>query len=413
MPAFAITPEISRIYADIAHQFGTPTYIYHENLLEANILSLKNLFKDLPVKWLYAMKANDNPHLLKRIAAHGFGFDTVSYEEALLGSHFVQPDSIFYTENNMTDEEMMSAIKAGIRLNIGSFTRLVKFAKANPNSTCSIRIKPDIGDGHHSKVVTGNKDSKFGIRIDQIQESIAVAAQYRVKITGIHMHIGSGIKEPQNLLNAIDKMLSIASQLSVLNSINFGGGLPIPYQPGEKPFDVKEFEAITKPMLQRFLELHPEVEFWFEPGRYIVGNIGVLLARVNTVKNQGNRVYLGTDTGFNHLVRPVMYEAYHHIINITHFDKPTTQRYEVAGNICESGDIFASDRELAPTEEGDLIAFMDAGAYGMTMASPYNRRAFPAEVLLFSDGSYKQIRTRETAEEMVQELFKKTGFEYI
>lgn len=410
MPAFIITQEVSNQYTEIAQQFGTPTYIYHENLLNTNLKTLSGLFKDLPVKWLYAMKANDNPHLLKRVAAQGFGFDTVSFEEALLGSHFVVPEKIFYTENNMTDGEMMAAIKAGIRLNIGSFTRLKKFAEANPNSTCSIRIKPDIGDGHHSKVVTGNKDSKFGIRIDQIEESVQVAAKFGVKITGIHMHIGSGIKEPKNLLNAIDKMLSIASQLPDLKSINFGGGLPIPYLPADKPFDVQEFEAITAPKLKSFLETHPNVEFWFEPGRYIMGNAGVLLSRVNTKKDQGNKVYLGTDTGFNHLVRPVMYDSYHHIVNVSNWQATTVEKFEVAGNICESGDIFASDREIAPTEEGDLVAFMDAGAYGMTMASAYNRRALPAEVLIKEDGSVQQIRVRETAEQMLDELFSKTAY---
>ena len=411
MPSFSINGDLSRLYSTIADQFGTPTFVYHADQLHENCSSLTSLFKDLPVQWLYAMKANDNPFILKEIAGLGFGFDTVSFEEVLLASHFIKGERIFYTENNMTDAEMNAAIKAGVRLNIGSFTRLEKFCKASkPNSTCSIRVKPDIGDGHHSKVVTGNKDSKFGIRIDKISESVAMAASHGVKITGIHAHIGSGIKEPKNLLNAIQKMMELAELLPDLEAINFGGGLPIPYKPEDSSFNLKEFEKITSPMLSAFLEKHPNVKFWFEPGRFIVGSMGVLLARVNTVKDQGNKTYLGTDTGFNHLVRPVMYDSYHHIENITRFDSHEKAVYEVAGNICESGDLFANDREIAVTEEDDLIAFRDAGAYGMTMASPYNRRAFPSEVLIKEDGSLKLIRQRETAKQMIDELFVKTGY---
>lgn len=410
MPAFIIDGDLNRLYTTIVNKIGTPTFVYHTAQLEKNISSLKSLFKDLPVHWLYAMKANDNPFILQKIAEKGFGFDTVSFEEVLLAANFVDGEHIFYTENNMTDSEMLAAIKAGVRLNIGSLTRLEKFCKAAPGSSCSIRVKPDIGDGHHSKVVTGNKDSKFGIRIDKIEESVKLANKYGVKISGIHAHIGSGIKEPKNLLNAIHKMLELAEFLPDLEAINFGGGMPIPYRPEDKAFDLNEFESITAPMLYEFLKDHPKVKFWFEPGRFIVGNTGVLLAQVNTVKDQGNKTYLGTDTGFNHLVRPVMYDAYHHIVNVTRFDKPAEILYEVAGNICESGDIFASDRAIAETQEGDLIAFMDAGAYAMTMASPYNRRAFPAEVLVNSDGSFTQIRKRETAKEMIDELFAKTGF---
>ncbi|NCP83882.1 MAG: diaminopimelate decarboxylase [Bacteroidetes bacterium] len=412
MPSFQIDETISQLYNSIAEQYGTPSYVYHEFQLEKNLSALKNLFKNLPVNWLYAMKANDNPFLLKIISLAGFGFDTVSFEEVLLASKFTTGRKIFYTENNMTDVEMHAAIKAGITLNIGSLTRLKKFAEAAPNSECSIRIKPDIGDGHHSKVVTGNMDSKFGIRIDKIEEAVRLAKEHNVKITGIHAHIGSGIKQPQNLLNAIEKMLELALLVPDLKSVNFGGGLPIPYKLDENSFDLEEFEAITSPMLKKFLAHHPDVKFMFEPGRFIIGNAGVLLAQVNTVKDQGNKTYLGTDTGFNHLVRPVMYEAYHHIENVTRFDSKEKALYEIAGNICESGDIFASDRELAVTKENDLIAFRDTGAYGMTMASPYNRRAFPAEILIEKDGTYQQIRKRETAEEMIEDLLKKTGFTF-
>lgn len=397
----------------IAERWGTPVYIYQEAEIRKRCQTLVSLFDStLPVSWLYAVKANDNPHLLKIIQQEGLGFDTVSLEEVLLCRKLgADPASIFYTENNMTDEEMRAAVEEGVTLNIGSLDRLGSFCEEFPGSRCCVRLKPDIGDGHHAKVDTGNKDSKFGIRMDMVAQIQQISRNQDVDIQGIHAHIGSGIRKPENLISEIKVLLNTAKKFKNLSFINFGGGIPIPYQPGEPPFDLRSFSDLASELFRSFLENeNPEIRFVFEPGRWIVGSSGVLLARVTTVKDQGRVCYLGTDTGFNHLIRPVLYDAYHHVINISADQNTGPVLYDISGNICESGDVLASARKLPVSKRGDLLVFLDAGAYGMTMSSNYNRRSLPAELLVTIDGFHKVIRRRKTAQQTVIQFLKETGY---
>ncbi len=395
----------------IAQKWGTPTYVYLEKMIRERCRSLNKIFPDLPVSWLFAVKANDNPHILKIIADEGFGFDTVSYEEVLLCLRIgTDPKDIFYTENNMTDAEMHGAALQRVVLNIGSLGRLEAFCEAYPGNECSIRIKPDISDGHHAKVDTGNQDSKFGIRLDLISDAVELARRHGVRIRGIHAHIGSGIQEPENLLAEIEVLLKSSTNLEDLEFINFGGGMPIPYKPGEKPFDLDLFGELASKRLRAFLKSAGKpVKFFFEPGRWVVGPAGILLTQVNTVKDQGRKTFIGTDTGFNHLLRPALYDAYHGVVNISAGTGEAEHTYHIAGNICESGDMLGLDRSLPESSPGDYLAILDAGAYGMTMASQYNRRALPAEVLVTDDGHHKTIRGRKSPEETVDELLRETG----
>ncbi len=385
-------------------QFGTPLYIYDESSLNERCNKLRQLFSGLPVSWLYAMKANDNPHLLEIISQNRFGLDTVSYEEVLLGLGFTRtPTDIFYTENNMTDTEMDQAIASGVVLNIGSYSRLEAFCRHPEAKSCCIRINPAIGDGHHEKVDTGNSESKFGIRKDLIEDCFRLADRHNIRIEGLHVHIGSGIKDPSNMYEAINMMLNLANGYESLEYINFGGGLPVSYHPGDEEFDLQEFEYITRPLLESFLnKKNGNFRFYFEPGRWIIAPAGLLLTSVNTVKDQGNKTFLGTDTGFHHLLRPALYDAYHHIVNISRLDQAEDTRYDIAGNICESGDLIGINRDLPESEIGDLLAILNSGAYGMTMASHYNRRALPAEVLKTESGEFKLIRDRLSPEEQVR-----------
>ena len=394
----------------IAQQFNTPVYIYNQRRVRENVRRLKSLFPSLPVEWLYAVKANDNPHILKTISEEGVGFDVVSLEEALLASHFASGRKVLYTENNMSDEEMESAEELDITLNIGSINRLKTLCERGNISSCSIRVKPDVGDGHHSKVVTGQKDSKFGIRMDHVAEAVKMAKELGVSVVGIHAHIGSGIQKPENLKEAMEILLNVAKDVPELEFVNFGGGIPIPYREKETVFDVFEFEELATPVMIRFLENHPDITFLFEPGRYIVGDAGLLLTEVTDVKDQGDTTYIGTNTGFNHLLRPILYEAFHQPVNISKLEAEVNESYQVVGNICESGDILVKKIDLPCTEIGDLMAFCDAGAYGMTMASQYNRRRLPAEVLITDDGELKLIRKRKSPEEMIKILFEESGF---
>ena len=387
----------------LAGTYGTPLYVYHESMLRQRCARLKRAFDALPVRLLYAVKANDNPHLLKIIAQEGFGFDTVSFEEALLGMSIgMDPSRIFYTENNMTDEEMRQAMEAGVYLNIGSYSRLEAFCAAG-GRTCSIRVNPAIGDGHHAKVDTGNSDSKFGIRLDLIPQAVAMAKAHGVRITGLHLHIGSGIRKPDNLIAAMNTLLDVGDALPDLEWMNFGGGFPIPYKDEDEEFSIEEFALKAATILER-----RKLVYFFEPGRWIVGPTGLLLTTVNTVKDQGRITFLGTDTGFNHLLRPALYDAWHEVKNVTRGDASADQVYTIAGNICETGDILAVDRRLPATSSGDVLALCDAGAYGMTMASGYNRRPLPAEVLI-TEGGAKVIRPRKSASQTIQEFLHETG----
>lgn len=396
----------------LAQKYGTPTYVYNASIIEKRCQRLKAAFTGLPVSWMFAVKANDNPHILKLILDQGFGFDTVSFEEVLLALKVGQnPEKIFYTENNMTDTEMLEAIESQVVLNIGSFSRLKQFCQSEHAKTCTIRVNPRIGDGHHAKVDTGNQDSKFGIRLDLIPHAVQFAAEHGVKITGLHIHIGSGIQRPENLTQAMKVLLEIGRQLPDLEYINFGGGFPVPYQLKQDEFSIEDFAKVASPILKAELERRSGgISFLFEPGRWIVAPAGVLLTQVNTVKDQGRITFLGTDTGFNHLLRPALYEAYHHVVNVSKVHESPESKYTVAGNICESGDILAEDRMLPDTQIGDILALCDAGAYGMTMASNYNRRALPAEIMLDSDNSQKVIRPRKSARAVVDEYILETMF---
>ncbi len=406
-------PFTTDLITDIVDRFDTPAYIYDESTIRNKCRDLKKVFEDLPVKWLYAIKANDNPFILDVIAAEGFGFDTVSFEEVLLSLHFQDnPKDIFYTENNMTDREMEEAIQSGVSVNIGSFSRLESYFRHEKTEKCSIRIKPDIGDGHHERVDTGNIDSKFGIRMDIIPECLELAKKYGKKITGLHMHIGSGIKNAGNLAEAMSRLLKLSEQFPDLEMINFGGGIPVPYREDEEDFSLDDLHKIAYPILKEDYEKRSgNITYRFEPGRFVVAQSGGLLTRVISVKDQGRKTYLGTDTGFNHLARPMIYDAYHRVYNINRMDKPATKTYEISGNICESGDILAENRSLPETQEGDILIFADAGAYGMTMASEYNRRAYPAEVLVTESKELKLIRPRKSAEETISDFFRDTGFQ--
>ena len=398
---------------EAADAFGTPVYVYDEAKIVAQCRRLTDAFGELPINWLYAIKANDNPFIMDIIRSQGIGFDTVSYEEVLLCRKFTDDASeIFYTENSMSDWEMDAAIRDGVVLNIGSLDRLERFCQHPLAERCCIRINPAIGDGHHARVNTGDPESKFGIRIGLLSEAVEIARKHGKQIYGIHAHIGSGIKEPENLIAAMKVMLELSQEFPELEFINFGGGMPTPYHATDAPFDMQHFSELASPMLHKDLESRPEgFRYFFEPGRWFVAEAGFLLTRVHTVKDQIETTYLGTDTGMHHLMRPIIYDAYHRVYNLNSFNEAADHRYTISGNICESGDILAFDRMMPKSRVGDVLAIGDAGAYGMTMASQYNRRGLPAEVLLRRDGRMKLIRPAQKPNEVVEEHLRSCGFE--
>jgi len=298
----------------------------------------------------------------------------------------------------------------GVRLNIGSFSRLKKFAEAG-GEACSIRLVPNIGDGLHARVTTGHTESKFGISTEYLESIHGLKSEYGLRIEGIHMHIGSGIRKAENMMNAMKKLLELSRHFPDLEYINFGGGFPIAYQEGDHDFQLEDFGQKAISLLEADLkERGSGFRYYFEPGRWLVAQSGCLLTQITAIKKAGRIHYLGCDTGFNHLARPVLYEASHRVIAINN-RQGSSKSYTIAGNICESSDILARDVELGACEEGDYLALADAGAYGMTMASEYNRRPLPTEVLITEENTHRLIRQRMPTEEHISQFLKSCNFE--
>lgn len=390
---------------EIAREVGTPTYVYDESIVRRQASRLRRMVEEIPTKLLYAVKANYHPVILAILREEGFGFDVVSPGEALLARRVgTPPEDVLYSANNMSNAEMHEIADRGLLLNIGERSRLERFGRAFSGHEVCIRINPNIGAGHHEHVITAGADAKFGISVAEIPDALRIVERYDLEVVGLHQHIGSGILDVDTLWTAMEVLLDAASRFPSLKFINFGGGLGIPYRPEDRPIDPGEVRDTIVPPLKEYNDKHIQpVTFWFEPGRYLVGESGVLLTSVTTVKQTESRIFAGTDTGLNHLLRPTLYDAYHGIYNLSHPDG-SPEAYDVTGNICESGDLFARDRIVQEIREGDLLAINDTGAYGMSMASHYNLRALPAEVLLPADGPHRIINRRRNPTELLDHL---------
>ena len=388
---------------ELIQKFGSPLYVYDENTIRSKYQELKESISIIKnTKILYACKANSNVEIIKVLKEEGAGVDVVApgeiYSAVLAGC---KKEDILFTGNNMTDWELDYAVSQGVLLNVGDLSALERFGKKYPGADVCIRINPDVGGGHHEHVITGGPESKFGIYFSDVKLAIDIAQKYNLTIKGIHQHIGSNILEESTFLGAIDVLLKSAKEFPHLEFIDFGGGLGIPYKPDDKKLNLKELNQKVAEHFKQFCEEYgKDVQFWLEPGRFLVGESGYLLTTVNTIKYNPGYKYVGTDSGFNHLVRPTMYGSYHHIVNTSNLEGDT-EKVTVCGNICESGDIFARDREISKINEGDILAILNAGAYGYSMASNYNTRPLPAEVLV-NGGNVKLIRRRENFEELLR-----------
>ena len=400
------TPPYADALLEATERFGTPTYVYAERTIRRQCAQLRQHLDGLPAKLLYAMKANTSPAVLRIIRDEGFGLDAVSPAELALALRLgFAPGDILFSANNMTEEEMDAAHESGVLLNIGELSRLEAYGRAYPGADVCVRLNPKIGAGHHEHVITAGERSKFGIPVEKTSDVQRIARAHGLRIVGLHQHIGSGILDGARLWQAISVLLNAAPDFPDVRFINVGGGLGIPYRPDEQPLQAANFQATVAEPLQAFAREHlgADVQFWFEPGRYLVAEAGVLLVRVNTLKTAYGRVYAGTDSGMGHLVRPTVYGAYHAVTNLSNPDGPL-RTYDVAGNICESGDLFAKGRPIQEIREGDVLAILDAGAYGMAMASEYNLRPLPAEVLISSDGTLHLTRRRVSPIELAERL---------
>jgi diaminopimelate decarboxylase len=394
---------------------GSPIYVYDKATILQRCKSLTEAVTFPKKKLLFAMKANSNQAVVKTILGAGFGVDCVSLGEIQfvlkLGA-----ERVLYTNNNVADAEFNAVVKLSkdtgkIWINCDSLQRLGDLPEG---SACFVRINGPVGGGHHDHVITCGPDSKFGIPWEQVPDILKVAEQRKLKIVGVHQHIGSGIREVEKFGDAMEVLLTVLRkyELPDLEYVNFGGGIGVPYRPSEKHIDLKTFGSMLSSKFAAFCkEAGRDLTLMLEPGRFPVAEAGYLVVKVNTLKQTPyNKTFVGVDSGFNHLVRPTMYGSYHHITNLSN-PNGAPKQYYVAGNICESGDIFtradgddnhAASRELPEVRRGDLLAIHNAGAYGFCMASEYNMRPRPAEFLL-DNGEAVLARKAKTIDDIVRE----------
>jgi len=394
----------NRILLRIAEEHGTPTYVYNFKKVREQINKLKKAFTYPKTKFLYAIKANFNSHLVKEIIGNGFGIDAVSPEEVIFGYlHGADTPSMMFTGNNMSDEDMRIVYKLKTLLNIGSLSELEKFGKFYPYSNICVRFNLGIGAGNHYYNLTGGEESKFGVPPSQLQDVLGIINKHNLKLVGIHQHIGSGWLDIESPLNALEIILELASQIKGLDFIDLGGGFGIPYKPDEKELNINELgRKISEGFAKFCRDYGKELELRLEPGRYIVAQAGYLLTKVTTIKeNSHGKIFVGVNSGMNHMIRVPLYGAYHKIINLSNL-KGKQKTYDICGNVCESSDFFAKERLISEIKEGDILSIEDTGAYGFAMSSNYQLRSKPTEVIV--DGNKIFLSRRR---EKIKELLSK------
>jgi diaminopimelate decarboxylase len=387
---------------DVAQQFGTPVYVYDAQTILNKYKQLKNAFAPLPVKLKYACKALNNSSILKLLKQAGSGLDTVSINEVHLGLRAgFEPNEIIFTPNCVGFDEIKQAVQLGVHINIDNISILEQFGHEYGNKVpCCIRLNPHIMAGGNSKISTGHIDSKFGISIYQLRHVLRVVKSNNINVNGLHMHTGSDILDAGVFLQGAEILFDAAKDFPDLQFVDFGSGFKVAYKENDITTDVNELgNAIATRFIEFSKEYGRELELWFEPGKYIVSEAGYFLVKANVIKQTTATVFIGVDSGLNHLIRPMLYDAYHSIANISNTEGKT-RIYTVVGNICET-DTFGWDRKITETQEGDILCFKNAGAYGITMASNYNARFRPAEVLIH-DGKAHLIRKRETLEDLIR-----------
>jgi diaminopimelate decarboxylase len=386
---------------EAANTYGTPLYVYHAEKMEAQYKSLTQHFSNKSVRFFYACKALTNINILNVFKKAGCNIDCSSINEVKLAIHVgFDPANILYTSNSVDFEEIKEAVSLGVHVNIDSLSNLEKFGIAFGNRyPVGVRIRPDIMAGGNLKISTGHDKSKFGIPAKQINELKAIQEKYKINIATLHIHTGSEIKDVAVFLQSAVVFENLLPHFPSVNILDFGGGFKVPYQANEKGTDIALLGTeVNKIMEQLSAKFGRNLTAWFEPGKYLVSEAGFFITKVNVLKQSGDISFAGINSGLNHLIRPMFYDAYHHIDNLTAPDK-AVKNYAVVGNICET-DTFAWDRPLPTIEEGDLLVFYNAGAYGYEMSSNYNARYKPAQVL-FENGAHRLISRTDTFEDLL------------
>ncbi len=394
---------------DLAEKYGTPLYVYNESILRDRMKKMAHLISFPGFTANYSIKTNSNLSILRLALEEGLNADAMSPGEIflLLKAGFPK-ERIFYVSNNVSAEELQYAIDQGVVISLDSLSQLELFGKINHGGRCAVRLNPGYGAGHHEKVITAGKKTKFAISESDVPQIMKIAEKYDLKIVGINQHIGSLFMDGTPFMQAVEHFLKIAMQFKNLEFVDFGGGFGIPYHKleGEQEFDIVSFGAALEKVVEDWSARYGRnVVFKSEPGRYIAAEGGVIIGSVHAKKNNSGIRYIGTDIGMNVLIRPAMYNSWHDVEIYRDGkwvdDHSGVETVSIVGNICESGDILAKERELPVIHEGDLVCVLDAGAYGYSMSSNYNNRLRPAEVLIGKDGEPKLIRRRDTLEDLL------------
>lgn len=386
----------------VAQQFGTPVYVYDGEKIVNQVNTFKQAFSSVNMKIKYATKALTNISILKLMRKAGAGVDAVSIQEVQLCMLAGFPaEEIMYTPNCVDFDEVREAVKLGVMINLDNLPFLEKFGKEYGDTVpVCIRINPHIMAGGNEKISVGHIASKFGVSIDQLAQILEVVDQYKLKVIGLHLHTGSDILEPEVFLKGGQVLFDAAMNFPELAFLDFGGGFKVGYKEGDIATDISHVGAVISEAFQAFCKRYGrELELWFEPGKFMVSESGYLIVKTTVVKKTPHITFAGVNSGLNHLIRPMMYDAYHGVYNLSN-PKGTEQKYHVVGYICET-DTLAPDRMISEIRIDDLLVFKNAGAYGMSMASNYNSRFRPAEVLIYN-GKAQLVRKREEFEDLLK-----------
>ncbi|KAB1159948.1 diaminopimelate decarboxylase [Tenacibaculum aiptasiae] len=387
---------------ELTGKYQSPLYVYDTEKIISQYKKITGAFSKVKnLKINYAAKALSNINILKVFNSLKSGLDTVSIQEVKLGLKAgFAPENIIYTPNGVSLQEIEDVAKLGIQINIDNLSILELFGQKHPKVPVCIRINPHIMAGGNSKISVGHIDSKFGISIHQVPHIKRVVENTGMRINGVHMHTGSDILDIDTFLRASEILFNTAKEFDNIDFIDFGSGFKVPYKEGDISTNIEE---LGKKLSQRFnnfcKEYGKDVTLMFEPGKFLVSEAGYFLAKVNVIKQTTSTVFAGIDSGLNHLIRPMFYNSYHHIENISN-PKGRERFYSIVGYICES-DTFGSNRRINEISEGDILCFHNAGAYCYSMASNYNSRYRPAEVMIYKGKDYL-IRKRETFEDILK-----------
>ena len=388
-------------FTELTQTYGSPLYIYDGEKMEAQYNRLLSAFSVPSLRLNFACKALTNLNVLKLFSGLGSGLDAVSPGEVKLGlAAGFAPEKILFTPSGVAFSELEEVVNLGVRVTLDNFSVIEKFGRRYGGSVpACIRINPHVMGGGHIKISTGHKGSKFGISVEYLDQLVEKTESLGIKVTGLHMHTGSDILDPEVFRKSADALFSVAMRFSSLEYLDFGSGFKVAYKPGDYATDIEKLGEVISADFNAFCGRYGKpLTLIFEPGKFLVSEAGFFCVTVNAVKQTPVTTFAAVDSGLNHLIRPMFYDAYHHIINVSNPDAPL-KKYSVVGYICET-DTFAWDRELPEVREGDCLVFRNAGAYCFSMSSNYNSRLRPAEVLLYK-GRTHLIRRRETFDDLL------------